>query len=157
MDLEATYTCPICGTVSHNANDAAQRFCGRCHTFADDGEPAELAALRELVAAQDWRFARTIPQWPHTYMVRSPDNEALFARLFQAIRTYGRDDKFGPFRNRYLHLGDGWKYWSMDRELKDTTTVINRDQQLDPTTFQRAAAPGGGRHPGHWRKPAPRQ
>ena len=28
------YTCPRCGAVSYNANDIAQRYCGRCHKFA---------------------------------------------------------------------------------------------------------------------------
>ena len=36
MDPEATYTCPVCGAVSHNANDVARRYCGRCHRFGDD-------------------------------------------------------------------------------------------------------------------------
>jgi hypothetical protein len=117
----------------------------------EDAE-TELAELRELVAAQSWRFARTIPQWPHAYIVRSPDNEALFARLYRAIRAHGQDQKFGPFRNRYLHLGDGWKYWAMDRdeELTAKTTVINRDQQLDPDTFKRAEGVPAGKAQ-HWR------
>jgi hypothetical protein len=31
-----TFTCPICGAVSHNPNDARERYCGRCHRFVDD-------------------------------------------------------------------------------------------------------------------------
>jgi hypothetical protein len=30
------FTCPICGAVSHNRNDAVHRYCGRCHVFVDD-------------------------------------------------------------------------------------------------------------------------
>jgi hypothetical protein len=107
----------------------------------------ELAELRELAGGgqQGWRFARSIPQWPHYYIVRSPENEAFFVRLFQAVKAYGQDQKFGPFRNRYLHLGDGWKYWVMDARVQDAT-IINRDQQLDPATFKRAEVPAASGH-----------
>lgn len=29
------FTCPFCGAVSHNPNDARERYCGRC-LFVDD-------------------------------------------------------------------------------------------------------------------------
>jgi ribosomal protein S27AE len=29
-------TCLRCGMTSHNANDIAQLYCGRCHRFHDD-------------------------------------------------------------------------------------------------------------------------
>lgn len=29
------FTCPLCGRVSHNLRDAAERFCGKCG-FVDD-------------------------------------------------------------------------------------------------------------------------
>lgn len=28
-----TFTCPKCGAVSHNPNDARERYCGACHEF----------------------------------------------------------------------------------------------------------------------------
>jgi hypothetical protein len=34
--MTSTYTCPFCGAVSHNEIDAIERYCGRCHRFADD-------------------------------------------------------------------------------------------------------------------------
>jgi hypothetical protein len=34
--VSATYSCPWCGRVSYNPNDLAQRYCGACHTWADD-------------------------------------------------------------------------------------------------------------------------
>jgi hypothetical protein len=30
------FTCPFCGTVSHNPNDVRERYCGRCHVFVID-------------------------------------------------------------------------------------------------------------------------
>jgi len=28
-----TFTCPDCGAVSHNPNDAREGYCGRCHAW----------------------------------------------------------------------------------------------------------------------------
>jgi len=33
-------TCHTCGKTSHNANDVAQRFCGRCKIFLDPPDAA---------------------------------------------------------------------------------------------------------------------
>ena len=33
------FACPRCGAVSHNPNDAAHRYCGRCHLFVEDAPP----------------------------------------------------------------------------------------------------------------------
>jgi hypothetical protein len=116
----------------------------------DEAQAAELAELRELVAPLAWRVARTIPQWPHSYIVRGRTaDEAVFLRLFRAIKAYGQDRKFGPFRNRYLELGDGSKYWAMDAE-EEKATVINRDQHLDPATFKRVETPDAPKS-AHWR------
>jgi ribosomal protein S27AE len=31
------YRCPRCGRVSYNRHDVAERYCGFCHLFEDDG------------------------------------------------------------------------------------------------------------------------
>lgn len=31
-----TFKCPKCGRVSHNPNDAIEKYCGSCHAFFDD-------------------------------------------------------------------------------------------------------------------------
>jgi ribosomal protein S27AE len=36
---EGVYKCPRCGAISHNPNDAANRYCGRCHQFEGDPVP----------------------------------------------------------------------------------------------------------------------
>lgn len=30
------FTCPRCGSVSHNPHDAEHRYCARCHVFVDE-------------------------------------------------------------------------------------------------------------------------
>jgi hypothetical protein len=66
-----------------------------------------------------WRFAKTMPEIPHEYVVRSPDNEADFVALFETINKHGRWGTFRGNRYRYWYPGDGFKYWSIKR-------VINR-------------------------------
>jgi len=44
---DTPFTCPLCGAVSHNPNDARHRYCGRCHVFVDDAE-AMLKARRDI-------------------------------------------------------------------------------------------------------------
>lgn len=40
-----SYTCPFCGAVSHNPNDALFRYCGRCHEWGDEPLPLRVAPL----------------------------------------------------------------------------------------------------------------
>jgi hypothetical protein len=95
----------------------------------------ELAALREAVAGLTWTFAKTLAHIPHEYVVRGRTApEDVYARLFEAIRTHGVNMKFGPYRNRYLHLGDGHKYWAMSNTL-GWSRVINRDTVLNPADW----------------------
>ena len=43
MTDSAPFTCPFCGAVSHNPNDARERYCVRCHVFVDGGpKPQQL-------------------------------------------------------------------------------------------------------------------
>lgn len=49
------FTCPSCGAVSHNPNDAAQRYCGRCHFFVDDATTQHHAATMTDPLLRPWR------------------------------------------------------------------------------------------------------
>lgn len=51
-DAPASFTCPRCQAVSYNPNDIRERYCGRCHQFADQpaldmGHNPALGANRE--------------------------------------------------------------------------------------------------------------
>jgi hypothetical protein len=39
LRLEDRFVCPRCCAVSHNPNDVAHRYCGRCKRFVDDPRP----------------------------------------------------------------------------------------------------------------------
>ena len=66
-----------------------------------------------------------MPEIPHEYVVRSPDNEAAYVALFTAIMGHGVYERWAGRHKRYLYPGDGWKYWAMATELRESR-VINR-------------------------------
>jgi hypothetical protein len=87
--------------------------------------------LETLIERQVWRFARTMPQWPHWYCLRkdSPDPEG-FLRLARHICEAGYPAEFQPEARehwavrRYLDVGD-FHYWIMDPDA-ESATLINR-------------------------------
>jgi len=38
------FVCPLCGRSSANPRDLAERYCGGCHRFVDDGVPDDPVA-----------------------------------------------------------------------------------------------------------------
>ena len=91
--------------------------------------------ILNFINTSQWRFAKTMPQWPHEYVVRNwrPDKEPVFERFVMLIRDQGYDAPFLDHATyRYLEI-DGCKYWTMD-EPPDETTIINRAKAaLGPT------------------------
>lgn len=62
--------------------------------------------------------------------MRSPENEADYATLAQAILDHGVRERYvqkprHPYWNRYLYPGDGWKYWLMTTSVPHNR-VLNR-------------------------------
>ena len=41
--------------------------------------------LRDFVDSAKWTFAKTMPEWPHEYIVRERVDEELFVTLVQHI------------------------------------------------------------------------
>jgi hypothetical protein len=70
-------------------------------------------------------FAKTLPEIPHYYVKRTPQNEKDYVALFNAIRKFGRVEKWRGRPYRYWHPGDGWKYWAMSSEIRQSW-IINR-------------------------------
>ena len=87
--------------------------------------------VQALIDTQDWRFAKTMPQWPHWYCLRAmaPD-AAAFARFVRHILAAGYEAEFRPAdptawaRRRYLDVGP-FHYWAMDDDEAEVT-LINR-------------------------------
>jgi hypothetical protein len=89
--------------------------------------------MLEIISRLPWRRARRLawgkPQIPHEYTVRvaSPETEAEYVALFEAIQRDGVFEVFGSRRTakRYLYPGDGRKYWAMTTKIAECT-VLNR-------------------------------
>jgi hypothetical protein len=81
-------------------------------------------ALRNFVETSKWTFAKTMPEWPHEYLVRDRVDRELFEALVVHIRTCGFEAPFYQSVLTYF-AEDGFLYWTMGSPLEETT-IINR-------------------------------
>ena len=87
------------------------------------------AALRTFVNEQTWTFAKTMPDWPHEYLVRDRVDEGLFVRLVEHIRAHGYEGHF--YQKTVVYYEEaGLVYWTMGAPLPETT-IINRCRKAD--------------------------
>jgi len=85
--------------------------------------------LRGFINSSLWTFAKTMPEWPHEYIVRDRVDENLFERLVKHIRAYGYEGCF--YRKAITYYEEsGALYWTMGAPL-DETTIINRCRKED--------------------------
>jgi hypothetical protein len=88
--------------------------------------------LRSFVNDERWTFAKTMPIWPHEYLVRTRVDPHYFEALVAHIRSRGYEGRF--YRRRIIYYEeDGLVYWTMGAPLAETT-VINRCKAAD--TFE---------------------
>ena len=86
-----------------------------------------------VIARLSWRAARPQPWGAHEYTVRvrdDPRSEADFVALFNAIQQRGSFERFNRRKKKYLHPGDGRKYWSMTA-FEPWTWIINRMYDIE--------------------------
>jgi hypothetical protein len=81
-------------------------------------------ALREFIDSSQWMFAKTMPEWPHEYLVRDRVDRVLFAALAHHIRQHGVEGRFYQ-RTLIYFAEDGLLYWTMGEPIEETT-IINR-------------------------------
>jgi len=81
-----------------------------------------------IIAAQSfiWTFAKTMPQWPHEYIVKgkTADHETYEA-MFHAIGERGDWGDWKGTPRQYYRPGDGWYYWRMTEDVSESV-IINR-------------------------------
>ena len=90
--------------------------------------------LRRFVNEERWTYAKTMPDWPHEYLVRERVAQELFKRLVRHIRANGYDGRFYQKKITYYEEG-GLVYWTMGAPL-DETTIINRCRKEDSFEYQ---------------------
>ena len=96
------------------------------------------ADLRRFVDAEKWTFARTMPQWPHEYLVRERVDVELFEGLVKHIRANGYEGHFYQKKITYYNEA-GLIYWTMGAPLEETG-IINRCRKED--SFEARSAGG---------------
>jgi hypothetical protein len=131
--------CSICGDPAEwNALttwDCWADLCGpHKEAFALDAGPIwvapEMAPLigpdqaRAYLAAQTWVFARTMPKWPHEYVLLTRSTDPWAHLLTVAlIRQVGVKRRFAGRLHSYWQDG-GHEYWTM----RPTDTILNRKE-----------------------------
>ena len=94
--------------------------------------------LEAFIEEQQWTFAKTMPEWPHEYIVRDRVDEQLFVELVGHIRTHGRRRRFYE-RVIVYYEEAGLVYWTMGAPLAETI-IVNRCRTED--TYESRLAAG---------------
>ena len=90
--------------------------------------------LKQFVDGEAWTFAKTMPEWPHEYLVRDRVDTTLFESLVRHIRQYGDEGKFYERTLTYFAEGE-LLYWTMGEPLPETV-IINRCQETDSYEYR---------------------
>jgi hypothetical protein len=80
--------------------------------------------LREFISSSKWTYAKTMPEWPHEYLVRDRVDRVLFEALARHIRQHGIEQRFYQRVLTYF-AEDGLLYWTMGEPIEETI-IINR-------------------------------
>ena len=83
------------------------------------------AQVRKYLAAQTWVYARTMPKWPHEYILLKRSTDPwMHLRAVAVIRANGERRRF----HAYWQPDDGFEYWTM----RSCDTILNRRAQVQP-------------------------
>lgn len=80
--------------------------------------------LKDFINTVTWTYAKTMPEWPHEYIVRGKVDENLFVETVKHIREFGYQGSFYQKPITYFE-DDDLVYWTMGAPI-DETTIINR-------------------------------
>ena len=83
--------------------------------------PQDIVAF---INTENWTYAKTMPEWPHEYLVKMSVDTELFIKLVGYIRINGYQGKFYEKDITYYDE-DGYTYWTMGAPVEETT-IINR-------------------------------
>jgi len=67
--------------------------------------------LKEFIDSIQWTYAKTMPEWPHEYIVRERVDSLLFEALVRHIRQHGFEGRFYQRVLTYF-AEDGLLYWT---------------------------------------------
>ena len=106
-----------------------------------ENEIPPVMTIREAegyIGLVEWKFASTMPQWPHEYTVRAwhPELEREFVAFAEMIRQEGlvkpwpRNTAKPRYHHTYLEVS-GWEYWTMGSPIESTTVINRRSAERD--------------------------
>jgi len=90
--------------------------------------------LARFVQTERWTYARTMPKWPHEYLVRERVDPELFERMVRHIRANGYEGRFYQAPITYFEEG-GLVYWTMGAPVEETI-IINRCRKEDSFEYR---------------------
>lgn len=87
---------------------------------------ADLEKVRTYIKSVEWRFAKTMPQWPHFYTIFewNPDKAADYYYFAHLIHKHGTVDPWGSEKWSYLTIDD-YKYWVIGNVLNRAEPKLN--------------------------------
>jgi len=79
----------------------------------------------KLLESATYKFAKTMPQWPHWYTLRQTwESSQDFESVVVFIRENGKTEKYMSKEYVYFYL-NGYKYWTMEAS-PNQTILINK-------------------------------
>jgi len=92
--------------------------------------------LCSFIHGELWVYAKTMPEWPHEYLVRERVDEKLFITLVDHIRSHGYQ---GSYYDKPITYYDenGLVYWTMGVPIEETT-IVNRCKKEDSYEYRLA-------------------
>ncbi len=94
--------------------------------------PLSHEEVREWLDAQKFKFAKTSPNNPHSYIVRRNVDSRMFELVVLHIREHGYQQKWWRAEYTQYRAGDH-HYWTMGGTL-ESTVILNRkshDQAME--------------------------
>ena len=86
------------------------------------------APLRDWIKAQPFRFAKTMPENPHHYIVEKKHGGPEFTAFVRHVLTHGKVGLFRGYPYRYVEI-DEFTYWLTRAE--DAGYIVNRKLTVD--------------------------
>ena len=74
----------------------------------------------------DWQFAKSMPQWPHRYVLREDGSVREFDFVNRLIKNFGYPDKWGT-RTKYSFVMGRFKYWVIEDVLNRAAPISNEE------------------------------
>jgi len=89
---------------------------------------SQIARARAYISSMDWEFSRSMPQWPHWYVLKEDGSVREFDFVARLVKRLGYPDAWGARTDYYLVIGK-FKYWAIDNVLNRATPISNAEMR----------------------------